>query len=319
VGPAEERLRLNEMLDALVTDYRNNGRRSLSTLIGRLKPVRDAFGLDRAVDVSAARIEQYKDARLTEKTRRASLVTSATVNRELAALRKAFRLAVEQGRLSFAPVIRLFTEQNAREGFVEPDAFERVVAHLPNPIDEVARFGWLSGWRKNEILTLEWSDVTRDKNGEPILVTLRRVASKTGEPRELPLVGQLADLVERRWQGRQYTTPTGETALSRYLFHTRGHRVVDFRKRWQAACAAAGVPGLLFHDLRRSAVRHLEKAGVSQAVAMKITGHKTDSVYRRYRIVDDADRREALRKMQATIKAAPATVARLDEAREARQ
>lgn len=59
------------------------------------------------------------------------------------------------------------------------------------------------------------------------------------------------------------------------------------------------VAAVLFHDLRRSCVRNLERAGVSQAVAMKITGHKTASVYRRYRIVDETDMREALARVEA--------------------
>jgi integrase len=109
----------------------------------------------------------------------------------LAALRKAFKLAVEHGRLSFAPVIRLFAEHNARQGFVEPATFERIVDGLMKLIDDVARFGWLSGWRKSEILSLEWPDVDRDG----LRVTLRRERSKTGEPRVLPLVGQLSDLI----------------------------------------------------------------------------------------------------------------------------
>ena len=78
------------------------------------------------------------------------------------------------------------------------------------------------------------------------------------------------------------------------MFHRRGEPVGDFGKAWQTACTAAGVAGIVFHDLRRSCVRNLEKSGVSQAVAMKITGHKTASVDRRYWIVDEADQREAL-------------------------
>ena len=71
----------------------------------------------------------------------------------------------------------------------------------------------------------------------------------------------------------------------------------DFRKAWATACRKAGCPGMLKHDFRRTAVRNLETAGVPRSVAMKITGHKTESVYRRYAIVSDADLQEAVRRL----------------------
>jgi integrase len=62
---------------------------------------------------------------------------------------------------------------------------------------------------------------------------------------------------------------------------------------WASACKAAGVAGRLRHDLRRTAARNLERAGVPRGVAMQITGHKTEAMYRRYAIVSEADHREA--------------------------
>lgn len=300
VGPAEDRLRVNDMLDALVVDYQNNGRRSLNTLKGRLKPLREAFGLDRAVDITEVRIERYKDERLTAKTKRKAPVAVATLNRELAALKRAFRLAVEQKRLSAAPTIKLLRENNARQGFVEPAIFEKIVENLPDPLGDIARFAYLSGWRKSEVTTLQWADVDREGQG----VTLRREHSKNGEPRVLPLVEDLAGTIERRWRARAYQTSAGGSALSPYVFHNSGDPIIDFRKRWATACTAAGVAGQLFHDLRRSCVRNLERSGTTQSVAMQITGHKTVSVYQRYRISNDDDLRQALERMQAAIKSA---------------
>ena len=107
------------------------------------------------------------------------------------------------------------------------------------------------------------------------------------------------------------------------MFHDKGRRVYEFRKAWATACIATGFSRpkttadgrpvlnakgepvlestMIFHDMRRSAVRNLERAGVSQAGAMKVTGHKTISVYQRYRIVNEADIRDALTRTEAAM------------------
>jgi len=74
-----------------------------------------------------------------------------------------------------------------------------------------------------------------------------------------------------------------------WVFHEKGRRIQSFRKAWASACQRAGVPDLLFHDLRRSAVRNMERAGIPRTIAMAISGHKTESVYRRHDIVAERD------------------------------
>ena len=78
----------------------------------------------------------------------------------------------------------------------------------------------------------------------------------------------------------------------------KGKKIIDFRSSWKNACKAVGLPGLKFHDLRRTAVRNMRRAGVPQVIRMKISGHKTDSMERRYNIVDDDDLRNARELMQ---------------------
>ena len=215
----------------------------------------------------------------------------------------------------------LLAEHNAREGFLEPGDFESLVRQLPEYLQDFTTFAYLSGWRRGEVQTLEWADVDKPAPGR---VTLRREHSKNGEPRVLPLTPALAALIERRWEARQVKAQDGTVTLCPLVFHHQGRPIGDFRKARGSACRAAGfvrpkvdaqgrpvldkkgqpvaVAAVLFHDLRRSCVRNLEKERVSQAVAMKITGHKTASVYRRYRIVDEADMREALARVETAMR-----------------
>ena len=81
------------------------------------------------------------------------------------------------------------------------------------------------------------------------------------------------------------------------VFHRNGAPLREFRKSWARACKKAGVRRL-FHDLRRSAVRDMTRAGVSQNVAMSISGHKTIAMFKRYDIVDVSDQRQALQRTQ---------------------
>jgi integrase len=138
--------------------------------------------------------------------------------------------------------------------------------------------------------------------GDGSRALFRSGRSKNGEPRILPFVGELESLIERRWQARSVENKNGSTALTTYVFHCGdGRPINDTRKSWRTACSEAGLPNLLVHDLRRSAVRNFDKSGVTQTVGMMISGHKTASVYKRYRIVPENDIREALEKVQQAI------------------
>src|SRR5205085_4363783 len=92
-------------------------------------------------------------------------------------------------------------------------------------------------------------------------------------------------LTEKRALVSQWELRHGQLCPS--MFHWKGRPVSDIRSSWKRACRIAGMPGRLLHDFRRTAVRNLIRAGVQQAIAMKITGHKTDSIFRRYLIVDE--------------------------------
>ena len=301
VGPQEERVEVSELLDALERHLETKGARAMASLRSHLRPVRDALGSKLAVDLRTADVERYIAERL------AAEKAPATVNREAGALKQAFRLARKQERLSRIPHFPLLREDNARQGFFDRPEVEAVITHLPEPLPDVTRFAFLSGWRKGEILTLRWDAVDR---------TAREVwlwTSKNGRRRSLPLTGELWSLIERRWAAREYQAIDGTSALSPFVFHRDGQPLVDFRKAWATACINAGffrlagrsadpegrLPTKLFHDLRRSAVRNMVRAGVPQSVAMEISGHRTAAVFMRYAITAEGQKREALLRTEA--------------------
>jgi integrase len=291
VTPREERVTVAELLSAYEDHLVMNEAKSLVSFRAHAKAVRIAFGRFRAVDLTTEHVERFKK-RLLESEKEGERRARATVNRYVETLRAAFNLARRQRRISTIPYFPLLTLRNARKGFFEKAEVDALVALLPEPIADMTLFAYLSGWRKGEIVPLAWDQIDRGA-GE-----IRLDDSKNGEGRVLPLEGELAKLIAKRWVARQYET-LGGPALSRYVFHSRGRTVRDFRKSWATACEAARLPGRLFHDLRRSAVRDMIRAGVPQAVAMEVSGHKSTEVFRRYNIVSARDQRQALRQTEA--------------------
>jgi integrase len=183
--------------------------------------------------------------------------------------------------------------------------FEAIAAHLPEDLQDFARWGYFTGWRKGEISSLRWNEL----NMESRQLRLRRQFSKNGEQRTVPLMGDLWEIIQRRWKARRYRGTNGEMMLSPLVFFRKKGRgvpkcgvpVTEFRKTWKAASDEAGKPDALFHDFRRTAVRNMIRAGVPRKIAMLLSGHKTESVFERYNISDDHDLEDAVRKTQAYV------------------
>lgn len=222
----------------------------------------------------------------------------APINRGTQLLKQAFELAITDKKLTSAPRIEHLSEiGNERQGFFETAEFNAVVKKLPEYLKDFARFGFVTGWRKGSIQSLRWTDVDDD------VIRLRAENSKTRKAESLPIEGDLADIIERRRAGQVYEDEEGEARFSEYVFHQDGSPVGDFRKAWATACKAANVVAH-FHDLRRTAARNMIAAGTPQVVAMKITGHRTDAMFRRYAIVNEEQKRDALVKTQQFVAAA---------------
>ena len=281
IAPNEERLGFDELAEALVTDYEINKLRSLRSIKLSLKHLRRTFTLDRAVDITTEKIKKYVASRQREGA------ANASINRELSALKRMFRLGVQAGRVRSAPYIPMLQENNARQGFVDHGVFLKLRDHLPAYLKDPITFLYLSGWRLSEMKALEWRDV--DLSGQ--VVRLRPEISKNKDGRLLPLSGELLKIMETAKAQRRLNCS--------YVFHLNGEQIGDFKRSWATACEKAGTGKIMVHDLRRTAVRNMTRAGIPDRVAMTLSGHKTRSVFDRYNIVSEADLEHAAQQLQS--------------------
>jgi integrase len=278
----EEKVTFEDLAQGIITDYKLNNRRSLDTAaLNNICHLRSFFGFDRATDIASDRIKTY------QVQRREQGASVATVNRETATLRRMMSLAIEAGKLSRRPIFKMLDGEKVRQGFLDHGDFLRLLGELPEHIQPLVEFLYYGGWRKSAARNLEWKEI--DLHAQT--ARLKAIDSKNKEAWVLPLAGRLWEVIQARAKARRLDCV--------YVFHNGGKKIGDFRKVWAAACTRAGLEGTLIHDLRRCAARNLSRAGVREQTAMKITGHKTASMYRRYRIVDEAELREAQEKLQA--------------------
>ncbi len=290
VTPEMSKLRFRDAVKEVFADYKHRKLKTLDDCKSRVKLHLDPFfGRKRMKNID------MRDVRLYVTQRRDEGARDATINREIAILKRTFSLAVDEGRLARMPKITMLPEDNVREGFFEADQFAALVSHLPLPLRGPVTMAYFCGWRiHSEILTLEWPQVDRKNKN----IRLRPEQSKNGEGRDLPygLLPAIDQVIEEAAQERQALIEDGR--ICPYVFSRHnGKPIKNIRGAWKAACRKAEIPDLLPHDLRRSAVRNLVRAGVSEKISMAISGHKTRSVFDRYDITDETDVKQALGKL----------------------
>ena len=287
VGPDVERTTFEDLATMLVDDYGANGRKSLDRAQRSLAHLRETFAHARAMDITTDAMTAYVRARL-------EVAKPATVRLELAALGRMFTLAVRAGKMSHRPHLPQLEVHNVRKGFFEDREIEAVLARLPADVRVLVEFVYLTGWRIGEAIRLPWRNVDFAAG----TVRLEPGTTKNDEGRTFPFA-TLPRLKALLREQREHTSALEREngCLIPHVFHRGGRPIRSFHAAWRAACARAGVPGRLVHDLRRTAVRRFERAGVARSVAMKLTGHKTESIYRRYAIVSVSDLAEGVLKV----------------------
>jgi len=286
LGAAAQRITVQEIVEDVILRNKLDENKSLQWDERRWKlHLNPFFGHLKANQVTTALIDRYTEER------NASGAANGTINRELALLRSAFWLAYEATppKVAFVPTFHMLDESdNVRKGFLRDDQYHRLA-------EQCGKIGlWLRamfevyftyGWRKNEPLE---NMRVRLLDFQHRTITLEY--SKNGEGRTVKMMQKVFDLLKACCEGKRdndfvFTRPDGQP-------------VKDFRASWKRATKIAGVPDLLVHDLRRTGARNLRRAGVDRDVIMKIGGWKTDSVFRRYNIVDEHDIADAMTKLE---------------------
>lgn len=233
--------------------------------------------------VSGAQIHAFTAAR------QEAGASNGEINRELALLRRAYKLGIESERIHRMPTIRLLVERNVRQGFFEPAEFDALLARLPVDIRPLATFAYHTGWRwRSEVATLTWAQV--DFNAST--VTLPPGTTKNGEGRTIMLFSPLREVLEAQWA--QHLALYPGCAL---VFHRDGRAIKSIRHAWETACTAASLSRKIPHDFRRTAVRNMVRSGIPERVAMQMTGHRTRDVFERYNIVSPGDLQDAAKRL----------------------
>jgi integrase len=286
VGPVYERITVGELAEDLFRDYRINGRKTTSDVETRWRlHLEPFFATRRVAEVTSDLVAKYVDQRQLEKAQ------NATINREMAALKRMFRI----GMYSTPPkVLRLpkfpkLAEDNVRKGFLEDAQYKKLIGYCPDFwFRSLIEMGRTYGWRISELINLKVKQV--DINAR--IIRLEPGTTKNKDGREVTMTTAVHALLVHCVEGKS----ADEAVFTR----SDGVPVKDFRDMWAKATEAAGVPGLLFHDLRRTAARNLRRAGIAEGVIMKIGGWRTRSVFERYAIVSQTDIADALRKLETT-------------------
>ena len=226
-----------------------------------------------------AALEAYDGAPLTYRGRRIVRTwESEAAAAPSADILTAATLAVHWGWLDTVPGFPDRLRENPpRQGFFEHPEYLAVRAHLPAPWQDILDLAYYSGWRKQEILGLNWDEI--DEAGGVIRLSPAR--SKTLVGRILPISPPIAEALARRRARRDPTSPL--------VFHRDGIPVRRWRTAWRTACQAAGVPTRFLHDCRRTAARNLIRANVPERVAMLLTGHKSRAIFDRYNIIHEQE------------------------------
>jgi integrase len=324
--PDAQRIAYEDLRAAYISDYATNGRKSLrfdkegKPKLDKVARLDKFFAGRRASEIDSDQMRKFTAALQAEG------LENGTINRSLSALRRMFHLAKRDQKLRDIPYFPMLKEAEPRQGFFEPQEYVALRNALPDYLRVPLAIGYYTGMRRGEILKLKWKQVDFIAG----FIRLNAGETKNNKGRNIPIIADLRTVVREQHAKRQ---PGCELVCFQVNLAGKAVPVGDFRKVWYNRCVKMGLgkmvqakdlktgeplfqklrgprskpkpkliyEGMIFHDLRRTGVRNLVRAGVPERDAMEITGHKTRSVFQRYNIVDERDAVNAGRKLEKYI------------------
>jgi integrase len=267
---------------------------SWRTEAGRAAHLVRHLGARPAADLSLLDVDAYRAARMRERTHRGTPPAPATLDREVELLKRIINYAVACRLLGRNPIadVKLLGRANTRKSVVDDRGFDALYGAAAEHLRPVIVTAYDTGCRLNELLGLRWDQV--DLDAEHPVAHLHAGETKNDDARDIYLTPRaeavLRDLRAKATQACPFVFVNPRT----------GGRYRDVRKSFASAASAAGRPELWFHDLRRSFVTRARRRGIPESVVMRMSGHKTNAVFKRYNIVEDKDVQEAARLLGRT-------------------
>jgi integrase len=207
----------------------------------------------------------------------------------LALMKRIYNLALREEMVLKNPCwkVSLLRENNERDRVLSADELARLIAELPEYAARVVYVGYYTGMRKGEILNLTWNRVNMGEG----YIDLEPEDTKTSEPRRIYFNDLLREIFEK--------AATVRSLRNNFVFTRHGVPMKDFTIAFRNALRRAGINGVWFHDLRHTFNTNMRKAGVDETVIMKLTGHKTFSMFNRYNTVDQKDAVDAINRLDS--------------------
>lgn len=290
-----ERVRMNQLFDLLLEDYRYKERNSTYDVELRVdRHLRPFFGPSKAQEITSRSIKRYVEARKRHNPK----PENATINKELSFIRRAFKLGErnDPALVVRVPHFEMLPVDNARSGVLSHEEYRIIRDALP-PYARIALvIAYHTGARKGEI-----RKIRKDKiEFRSARIDLPGRTTKNKTPRYLPIYGDMRAELDMALSATSPECPL--------LVQHEGKPVFDWEKSWRAACNGAKIPGTLFHDLRRTALTNMIEAGFSEKEAMEISGHKTRAVFDRYHIVSERRLKQLAVKLEEHLKTKEASL-----------